>query len=73
MHRNPSAEFKLLISDGKFGGKKSLLIKVVKLASLQEFNLISLSLAPVWLAQSESCLGCDSGRRSVHLCANIHH
>lgn len=45
MHRNPSAEFKLLISDGKFGGKKSLLIKVVKLASLQEFNLISPSLA----------------------------
>lgn len=42
MHRGPSAEFKLLISGRKLGWKKkALLIKVVKLANLQAFNLIS--------------------------------
>lgn len=71
MHRNPSAEFKLLISDGELGGKKSLLVKVVKMASLQEFNLISPSLAPVWLAQSESLDVTVGG--GLFICANIHH
>lgn len=40
MHCGPPAEFKLLISEGKLDWKKGLLIKVVRLANRQAFNLI---------------------------------
>lgn len=37
MHHSPWAEFKLLISERKWDGEKTLLIKVVMLANLQAF------------------------------------